>query len=333
LKEVKSGLDGYATTIFSLLQSEFLVMPKGDGFVGYPDFGKGYEALKRATSEFRSVDTESVMTAISKSPLAMIVLRAMLGFTPPEWAYVAAQRTGLELSQGFARSLDRGIRIGKFRLPLASNTLDHVRALVDTACELLNAPAPNVEPDRLHRLNKADTCQGTVSLTSLARIGVPYAMLPYERFLGRPFAGHRDSVSEIVGDSLESAIEDVLTKAGVSFRKTKRAERIPGLEQAPDFITPSEFNIQAVIEAKLTEDDGTARDKVSRIQHLAQLSQPEGASGPRRFEVIACISGRGFGARREDMKRLLLATRGKVFTFKTLDKLVESTRLREFKSL
>jgi hypothetical protein len=40
--------------------------------------------------------------------------------------------------------------------------------------------------------------------------GVPYAMLLYERFLGRPFAGHRDSVSEIVGDSLESAIEDVL---------------------------------------------------------------------------------------------------------------------------
>ena len=32
----------------------------------------------------------------------------------------------------------------------------------------------------------------------------------------RPFAGHRDSVSEIVGDSLESAIEDVLTNAGVT---------------------------------------------------------------------------------------------------------------------
>jgi len=36
-------------------------------------------------------------------------------------------------------------------------------------------------------------------------------MLLYERFLGRPFAGHRDSVSELVGDSLESVIEDVLS--------------------------------------------------------------------------------------------------------------------------
>ena len=41
------------------------------------------------------------MSAVSEFPIAMIVVRAMLGFTPPEWAYVAAQKTGLELSQGF----------------------------------------------------------------------------------------------------------------------------------------------------------------------------------------------------------------------------------------
>jgi hypothetical protein len=51
-------------------------------------------------------------------------------------------------------------------------------------------------------------------------------MLLCERFLGRPFAGHRDSVSELVGDSLESAIEDVLTKGRISYRKTKRAGRV-----------------------------------------------------------------------------------------------------------
>lgn len=159
-----------------------------------------------------------------------------------------------------------------------------------------------------------------------------YAMLLYERFLGRPFAGHRDSVSELVGDSLEAAIEDVLVKAGVSYRKTKRAERIPGFDQAPDFIIPSEFNPQIVIEAKLTEDDGTARDKVTRIQHLAELSLSGQPASPK-FEVVACIGGRGFGVRREDMKKLLLATHGKVFTLRTLDKLVESTRLKEFRSV
>jgi hypothetical protein len=191
---------------------------------------------------------------------------------------------------------------------------------------------PQVEDDQLHRLNKADTKRGLDSVKSIAGMGVPYAMLLYERFLGRPFAGHRDSVSELVGDSLESAIEDVLTKAGISYRKTKRAERIEGFDQAPDFIVPSEFNPRAIIEAKITEDDGTARDKVTRIQHLGELSLAGRSADNPKYEVIACIGGRGFGVRREDMKKMILATRGKVFTLKTLDQLIEHTRLKDFKT-
>jgi hypothetical protein len=257
----------------------------------------------------------------------------MLGFTPPEWAYIATQRTGVEVNQGFVRTLDRGIRMAPLiRLRHSDVTVKRVKALVETACQLLNSPAPGVESDKIHRLDKADTRDGSDSIRALSGMGVPYAMLLYERFLGRPFAGHRDSVSELVGDSLESAIEDVLVKAGISYRKTKRAERISGFDQAPDFIIPSEFNPQVVIEAKLTEDEGTARDKVTRIQHLAALSLTGRPEGSLKFEVIACIAGRGFGVRREDMKKLLLATRGKVFTLKTLDRLVESSRLREFRT-
>jgi hypothetical protein len=37
----------------------------------------------------------------------------------------------------------------------------------------------------------------------------------------------------MVGDVVESAIDDVLSKAGVSYRKTKRAERIAGFDQWP----------------------------------------------------------------------------------------------------
>src|SRR3972149_9717231 len=111
-------------------------------------------------------------------------------------------------------------------------------------------------------------------------------MLLYERFLGRPFAGHRDSVSELVGDTLELAIEDVLTKAGISYRKTKRAERIAGFDQSPDFIIPSEFNPQVIIEAKITEDDGTARDKATRIQNLGALSMERRPPDQHKFEVM-----------------------------------------------
>ena len=332
---VEANLDAYVDEVFGVLQSEFLTLPRGDGFIDYPVFEQAYEALKRTTRGFRDLSPAPLIETVYRVPLTFIVLRSMLGFTPPEWAYVTSQRNGVEVTQGAIRSLDRRIRMAPLT-PMRVNggvTDQRLRALIITACELLQEGAPEDAPGVIHRLNKADTRQGAASLQPLADLGVPYAMLLYERFLGRPFAGHRDSVSELVGDVLEAAIEAALTEAGISFRKTKRAERVAGFDQAPDFIIPDEFNPQIVIEAKITEDDGTARDKVTRVQHLGSLSMQGVPVGqPPRFEVIACIAGRGFKVRREDMKKLLLATRGKVFTLNNLTHLVDCSRLSEFRT-
>lgn len=69
---------------------------------------------------------------------------------------------------------------------------------------------------------------------------------------------------------------------------------------------------------------------MTRIQHLGELSYTWASKGKTRFEVIACIGGRGFGVRREDMRKMLLATSGKVFTTQTLPNMVKHTRLSEF---
>jgi hypothetical protein len=333
-EQVQSDLDTYVDEVFNSLRSEFLTMPKGDGFVEYPVFEKGYEALKRVTEGFRKFVPDVLTDTVCQVPITLVVLRAMLGFTPPEWAYVTTQRAGVQVPQGAARTLDRTVRM-KPSLPLRSSggvTAQRIRAMIDTACQLLSEGATEA-PGVLHRLDKADTKHGLTSLQPVAELGLPYAMVLYERFLGRPFAGHRDSISELVGDLVESAIETVLTHAGISFRKTKRAERLSGFDQAPDFIVPDEFNPQIVIEAKLTEDDGTARDKITRVQHLGSLSmQGRSPIEPPRFEVIACIAGRGFKVRREDMKKLLLATRGIVFTLENLNRLVECSRLNDFRT-
>jgi hypothetical protein len=332
-EEILRDPESYVDAVFSCLESEFLVMPKGTGFVAYPVFERGYEALKMSTRDFSQLGTANLLAAISKEPISLVVLRTMIGFTPPEWSYVATQRTGLVVSQGFTRSLDRKVRMApETPISLKGVTKERVIALVETACHLLSEGVPKTEADELHRLDKVDTKSGIEGVQNLADMGVPYAMLLYERFLGRPFAGHRDSVSELIGDSLESEIEEVLSRAGISFRKTKRAERIEGFDQSPDFIIPSEFNPQVIIEAKITEDDGTARDKVTRIQHLGELSLSDRTTDNPKYEVIACIGGRGFGVRREDMKKMILATRGKVFTLKTLDRLVGYTKLKDFRT-
>jgi len=332
-QEILVDPDSFVTAVFSSLASEFLVLPKGDGFVEYPQFEAGYEALKRTTTNFSRLRHREIFELVVSMPICLIVIRSILGLTPPEWAYVASQRKRIEINQGFARTLDRKVRMQPLQpLRCEGATAERLTAMLEVACELMEEGCPIVNGQSIHRLQKADTRGGLETIQSLANIGAPYAMLLYERFLGRPFAGHRDSVSELVGDNLESAIEEVLTKAGISYRKTKRAERIPGFDQAPDFIVPDEFNPQIIIEAKLTEDDGTARDKVTRIQHLAQLSIAGAPAGQQKFQVIACIAGRGFGVRREDMKKMLLATRGKVFTLKTLDRLVECCDLQKFRT-
>jgi hypothetical protein len=333
--EVETNLDAFVDEVFGALQSEFLNLPKGQGFVDYATFSKGYEELKGTTADFRELSPERIIESIYRLPIVFIVLRTILGFTPPAWAYVATQRTRVEIPQGAARSIDRSIRMAPLKALRPDNGVSNMRlrAMVETACQLLVEEPRPVSEDKVYRLDKADTKAGLRSLQPLADLGVPYAMLLYERFLGRPFAGHRDSVSELVGDVLESAIESKLMEAGISFRKTKRAERVVGFDQAPDFIVPDEFNPNVIIEAKITEDDGTARDKVTRVQHLGALSvqglRPE---DPPRYEVVACIAGRGFGVRREDMKKLLRATRGKVFTLQNIPRLVECTRLVQFRT-
>ncbi len=316
--------------VFAELKSSFLEMPRGDGFVDYASFEKGYQALKRSTDAFADVTAAAVESAVAVAPIALTVFRAILGFTPPEWAYVTTEMTGVAVDQSAARSIDRNVRME----PLAPHPLgatltdERIRAMIAAGVATLAAGVSTQLPTVLHRLDKADTKEGIRSLQPVADLGVPYPVLLYERFLGRPFASHRDSVSELVGEVVEGAIKDALVAARVSFRQTSRAERIAGFDQAPDFIIPDEFNPVALIEAKLTEDDGTARDKVARVQRLRTLRDEAG----RGYDVIACIAGRGFRVRREDMRRLLQATDGKVFTLSTMHLLIDQTRIREYRS-
>ena len=324
------SFDPLVDEVFGELKSTFLEMPRGDGFVDYAAFEKGYQALKRETAAFSDVTPATVVAAVEAAPISFIVFRAILGFSPPEWAYVTAEITGFDVDQGAARSIDRNMRMQPLTGRLLGSTLtdQRIQAMIEAGVQALSAGVNTEVETILHRLDKADTKEGIKSLQPVADLGVPYPVLLYERFLGRPFASHRDSVSELVGEVVEGAIKDVLTASKISFRETNRAERVTGFDQTPDFIIPDEFNPVAVIEAKLTEDDGTARDKVTRVQRLQTLRDQTGNT----YDVIACIAGRGFKIRREDMRRLLQATDGKVFTLPTMHLLIDRTRIREYRS-
>lgn len=61
----------FVKAVCKLLESEFLVLPKGDGFIDYPTFDKGYEALKKATSAFTKLEPASVFEVISTMPVSL----------------------------------------------------------------------------------------------------------------------------------------------------------------------------------------------------------------------------------------------------------------------
>lgn len=145
-------------------------------------------------------------------------------------------------------------------------------------------------------------------------------------------SSHPASISELVGDVLETAIEGVMSRAGNSFRKTKGVEQIESFDQVPDFIVPNEYSPCIVIEAKITEDDSPTRGKVTRVQHLNSLSRV-GSVAPSRFEVVACTDGWGFKIRRKDMEKPLLSTRGKVCSLQNIERLIDRTALADHRTL
>ena len=332
--EVADRIEYYVERVFAALTSDpltsFLVLPRGSGYVPYQAFVRGYHALTEATATFQNLDEDVVLRAVLGEPMALIVLRAMLGLSPPEWASVTTTRSGEKIDQGFARSLERSIRMDPTRtIGHTPTQATRIRALVSGACRMLREGASQARESEVHRLDKVDTSRGLDSLKQVANEGVRYEALLYERFLGRPFASHRDSVSELVGDMLEDRIEDHLSSAKVPYHRSHHGESIPGWEQNPDFFCPDPVSPMGVIEAKMTNDDGTARDKVARVLRLAAMRDRREDAHQPGFEVIACIAGRGFAVRKADMRDLLIATRGKVFTFSQIERLAACASLRE----
>lgn len=213
--------------VFAELKSSFVEMPRGDGFIDYPTFEGGYQELKRSTEAFVNITNSTIEPAVEAAPIAFIVFRAILGFTPPEWAYLTTEMTGVTVDQGAARTIDRNMRVQPLRQrPLGTTLTDQrIRAMIDAGVKTLLAGSNTEVPTVLHRLDKADTKEGIKSLQPAADLGVPYAVLLYERFLGRPFASHRDSVSELVGEVVRRYQRRALGRKGeLSGVKARRAD-------------------------------------------------------------------------------------------------------------
>lgn len=320
------------------LRSHFLEMPRGANFLDRKAFADAYTVLRREVACGKNLTAQAVLRSIEINPRAWVVLRCVLGMSPGEAAWLAsvtAEEHGetVVVSQDLARQLDVQARRGnpvlltaddKAKSTKAARDVDRaIREMVPRIVEVISTPAPTTSSDRVHRLDKLDTSGGLATLKlAFSEERVPYVDLLYERALGRPYASHRDSVSGEVGDLVDLPLMRAMTLRGVSFYRPRSREAIPTFPQAPDFLVPSREKPRLIIEDKLTEDDGTARDKVARLQTLRQY---EDDRPPRlRRTIVAVIDGRGFLHRSADLAKMLDACKGYVYTLTEIPLLFES---------
>ena len=130
-----------------------------------------------------------------------------------------------------------------------------------------------------------------------------------------------DASSSIKGDILELAVVDILRDNGIPFYRTRAREKLPGWEQAPDFLLPNRELATIAIEAKLAEDGGTARDKASRIERFCIEARKKGVF------PIAIIDGKGFYRINDVTAPIIRNTRGETYTLKTLERILAVPRL------
>jgi len=71
-----------------------------------------------------------------------------------------------------------------------------------------------------------------------------------------------------------------------------------------------------ILESKVAEDGGTARDKAARIQGLAATAHQRG--------LVACavVDGKGWSERAKALIGVILATEGRTYTLSTLPHLL-----------
>jgi len=321
------NIDSMVESVHESVQPTFLTLPKGSGYIDRGRFTEAYNTLVDHTSEFTNWNFESVWAAYQEDELVFLVIRTVLALTPPEWEDLASEEQDVDISQGATRRIDGEIRRGEEKNRQQSTT-DQIRALVRTAVEKIKEPTPDTGDDVIHRFDLVDRVDGINSVRTAHQEAI-YSHLLRERYIGRPFASHVDSVSDERGEVMEDAVKDILEEAGVPYEEDMG--KLDDDDQEADLYVPNRADLAVVIEAKIANDGGTMRDKAARVSNLARRARRQGSDSDWAFQVVACVDGRGFSERYRESKELIRNTQGKVFTFETLNDLIDYTDISNYR--
>jgi hypothetical protein len=301
-------------------------VPWSDWIIEPAAFTKVFRRTVALVGDFSAMTAEGIAGAIARYPRSLMVFRLLTGYT---WS---------ELSDILATKLDANVSPQKLQQIERCDTPEDIPGRLDEATraalgigldsivrKTLMALPPDLDPVRFRsRQDKIDTADGWASVAQCATDGVGLSDLLYERYTGRPFAYVRDALSEQKGDILEDALEALLQEHRIPYDRITD-NSIPGFEQAPDYALPDRLSPTIVIESKLAEDGGTARDKASRIERLRHTCDRRG------ILLMALVDGKGFRRFNDVLLPIIRNTRGHTYTLETLPSIVEVEELRRLR--
>lgn len=318
-----AALVSLARAYTTYLSPMFHLIPWDEAVVIPEDrFQRAYAFAANATANLSNVTAEAIAQTVAECPSALTVFRIIAGYRVQELAYALEFKLQTRVTASTIKKIESSDG------PLTARQREQIEMIgkaLFAAVEGTLLPRPQDIQGFVDRHDKFDTKHGWADVARSARSGVPYATVLYERYLGRPFAYVVDALSGMKADLIETPVQTLFNKHGIPHYRSKAIDTIPGFEQAPDFLVPDHLNPRIVIEAKLAEDGGTARDKASRIERLARTTEPAGMT------LIAVVDGKGFFRINDVLAPILKVTKGLTFTLSTLDAMVEVPAFKPFR--
>jgi hypothetical protein len=292
-------------------------------------FEQAYQAAHALTGGFTATDAETLTRAIQAQPRALQVFRLLLGLTAQEFAtatQIVVERHGFPaLSSGRIKNLEAGSAC-------STETARCCALVIDEGMrgELFGTPPTGAVQPKIH---KPDTLEGWTTVQRYAAQGVPLSVFLHQRHYGGAFRQLLDATSTKRGDILEDAVEELFREHGIRFIRTgsHNQEEIARrfsvtVRPAPDFVLFDSSDIlRALLECKVANDGGTARDKAARYATLqAEASRLGG------IPLFAVLAGLGWKRTADALGPVVRDTDGRVFTLPTLSDML---RVQPFPNL
>lgn len=305
----------------SQLSPDFAFIPESD-FYEQNYFESVYDYTLQATKYFTRTSTEQLSEILSVYPRSLLVFRTISGLTRDEFSkstMIFGETEDCEpVSSSKIDSMERnGVSASKRQNLSLAATLNSIMS-----GELFGTTPPSFRSKQ----QKPDTQKGWDTVRNFAREGVSYSVLLHQRHYGGSFRQILDATSSKRGVRLEDAVEELFRENSIPYIRTgcgnqgDIARRFGiTVTPAPDFVLHDQSDrLKAMLECKLTNDGGTARDKASRFNSLREEGVRLGG-----VPIIAVLGGLGWERINDALGPVIRATEGRVFTLSTLSELLQ----------